>query len=208
MSSSIVVEADTRTIDFGSREAKNGTEIVSTRGTYELNGDVLTIHSEYKFTDLVSGVLIRKMQNKNIWKRGLCNIEDYDSRKSSNGMAVFYLNGNDENTGRGKLIPGDKVDVLVSLTLPNGTPQQCVLVEGLEIDGSSEPVENRERQMRLQGTREQCLLLQNTANHQIMSLRIRKPNDEKLQFPDGINRKAFKELDAASRNRDLEPTNE
>ncbi|MEJ7592959.1 MAG: hypothetical protein WKF77_15535 [Planctomycetaceae bacterium] len=203
-SGALVVDADMRTIDFGSQKIDNSTEIISARDTYELNDDVLTIHSEYTITDLVSGALSQKGQNTNIWKRGLCEIPDYDGRNPGNGMGLFYLNGNDENTGHGKLIPGNKVDVLVSLKLQNGTPQQCVLAENLEVDGSSEPTENRERQISLQGTLEQCLLLQNTPKQETMSLRTRKPNDETLQFPDGINREAFKELDAAASHKTLD----
>ena len=208
VSRTVIVDENARTIDFGSMKVKNGlpNEIASERGTYELTGDVLTIHSEYACTDSVSGALIQKGQDTNIWNRGLCEIGDYDGRNPGNGMGLFYLNGNDKNTGYGTLLPGTKVDVFATLTLPNGTPLQRILVESLEVDGSSEPTANSERQMRLLGTREQCLLLQNTAKHEIMSLRIRKPNDKKNQFPDGINREAFKELDAASRNRDLEPT--
>jgi len=211
VSRSVVVDASAKTIVFGAVKVKGGlpNEIVSEQGTYELTGDVLTIHSEYTCTDSASGTLISKGEHTNTWKRGLREIpDDYDSRKPSNGMGLFFLNGNDKNTGYGTLLPGTIVDVFATLTLPNGTPLQRILAESLEVDGSTEPTENRERQIRLLGTREQCLLLQNTAKHEIMSLRIRKPNDEKLQFPDGINRKAFKELDAARRNRDLEPTAE
>jgi len=211
VSRSVVVDASAKTIVFGAVKVKGGlpNQIVSEQGTYELTGDVLTIHSEYTCTDSASGTLISKGEHTNTWKRGLREIpDDYDSRKPSNGMGLFFLNGNDKNTGYGTLLPGTIVDVFATLTLPNGTPLQRILAESLEVDGSTEPTENRERQIRLLGTREQCLLLQNTAKHEIMSLRIRKPNDEKLQFPDGINRKAFKELDAARRNRDLEPTAE
>ena len=211
VSRSVVVDASAKTIVFGAVKVKGGlpNQIVSEQGTYELTGDVLTIHSEYTCTDSASGTLISKGDHTNTWKRGLREIpDDYDSGKPSNGMGLFFLNGNDKNTGYGKLLPGTIVDVFATLTLPNGTPLQRILAESLEVDGSTEPTENRERQIRLLGTREQCLLLQNTAKHEIMSLRIRKPNDEKLQFPDGINRKAFKELDAARRNRDLEPTAE
>jgi len=211
VSRSVDVDASAKTIVFGAVKVKGGlpNQIVSEQGTYELTGDVLTIHSEYTCTDSASGTLISKGEHTNTWKRGLREIpDDYDSRKPSNGMGLFFLNGNDKNTGYGTLLPGTIVDVFATLTLPNGTPLQRILAESLEVDGSTEPTENRERQIRLLGTREQCLLLQNTAKHEIMSLRIRKPNDEKLQFPDGINRKAFKELDAARRNRDLEPTAE
>ncbi len=85
-------------------------------------------------------------------------------------------------------------------------PVASVLAENLEVDASTGTDARSERQIQLLGTREQCLLLQNAAKHQTTSLRTRKSNDEKLQFPDGINREAFKELDAAARSSDLEPT--
>jgi hypothetical protein len=208
VSRTIVVDENAKTIDFGSMKVRNGRphEIVSERGIYKLTGDVLTIHSEYTSIDSVSGAVLNKGLHTNIWKRGLCEIpNDYDSRNPGNGMGYFYLNGNDENTGHGKLIPGNKVDVFVSMTPPNGTPFQIVLAENLEVDGSSEATQDSQRQMRLLGTREQCLLLQNSVKQETMSLRTRTPNDETLQFPNGINRDAFKELDAAaSPNRDRE----
>jgi biopolymer transport protein ExbD len=113
---SFVLDAGKQTIDFGSRKVEDGNEIFSERRTYRLVGETLTIQSEYKRIDSVRGTLIQKGQHTDIWKRGLCDIGNYDSRNPGFGMAFFYLNGNDENTGAGKLIPGEKVDVLVLQT--------------------------------------------------------------------------------------------
>ena len=202
-SSSVVIDANAKTIDFGTCNVKGGMphEVCTERGTYELSGDQLTIHSEYKVMDSVTGALTGEGQHTNIWKRGLCEIRDYDDRNPGNGMGLFYLNGDDENTGQGKLIPGDKVDVLVLFNSLNETPVQRVLIERLEVNQSSKGTANSQRQIGLLGTDEQCLLLTNPPKNGTMSLRFRRADDGVLRYPDGINREAFKELEDADPNR-------
>ena len=203
MSSSLAVDPKTRTVDFGNLPGEKPILSWRERGTYEVDGDRLTIHSDITFTDSEIGK--QKQHETNIWKRGLREIGDYDGRSPENGMAFFFLNGNDENTGQGKLIPGDKVDVLVSFNSLDETPVQRVLVENLEVDRSSEGTAKSKRQVGLLGTEEQCSLLSNVPKHGIMSLRLREADDEvledpivfNLESPGGINWEAFKELDAS-----------
>ena len=114
-------------------------------------------------------------------------------------MGLFHLNGNEIDTCQGKLVPGDKVDVIVSFTPLNQQLVQRVLVEKVEVESSSEPQPNGpHRQVCLLGTREQCLLLDNTPKHGTLSLVARNPEHETLQYPNGINAEAFKELEAAA----------
>ena len=195
VSSSLVVDSKARTIDFGTLKGKLPILKVTEQGTYEFSGDLLTIHSESTIVDSEIGT--QKQQQTNIWKRGLVEIRDFDSRNPGNGMDFFYLNGNHEDTGQGKLIPGDKVDVIVSFASLNENPIRRVLAERLEVDSSSN------LQISLLGTREQCLLLHNAPKHGKLSLAARKPEDDTLQYPDGINREAFKELEAAAASTEL-----
>jgi len=154
----------------------------------------------------VSGAVIQKGQHTNIWKRGLCKIENYDGRNPGHGMGICHLNGNDENTGLGKLLPGDNVDVLVSFALKEGAPVQRVLVESIEVDGSSEPKQDRpaERQIRLLGTREQCLVIDD-ANMRGLTLSVSRKLDGKTQqFPGGINTDTVKEMKEVAPQKSLD----
>ncbi len=212
-SRTVVIDQNAKTIEIEVTELKGGlpNQVVSERGTYALSEDLLTIHSEYTISDSVSGSVIQKGQHTNIWKRGLCKIENYDGRNPGHGMGICHLNGDDENTGLGKLLPGDNVDVLVSFVSKDDTTAQRILVENIEVDGSSEPTQARpaERQLRLLGTREQCLVIDD-ANMRGVTLSVSRKLDGKTQqFPGGINTDAVKEVKEVAPRKNLdvsEPT--
>lgn len=209
----VVIDQNAKTIEVGANELKGGlpNQVVSERGTYTLSGDLLTIHSEYTISDAVNGSVIQKGQHTNIWRRGLCKIENYDSRNPGHGMGICHVNGSDENTGLGKLLPGDKVDVLVSFASKEGPPVQRVLVEKLEVDGSSEPKESGqgERQIRLLGTREQSLIIDDANMRGVTLIVSRKLDGKTHQFPGGINADAVEEMKEVAPRKSLdvsEPT--
>ena len=159
------------------------------------------IRSEYTISDAVNGSVIQKGQHTNIWKRGLCKIENYDARNPGHGMGICHVNGSDENTGMGQLIPGDNVDVLVSFASKEGPPVQRVLVENIEVDGSSEPKQNppAKRQLRLLATREQCLIIDDANIRGLTLIVSGNLEGNTQQFPGGINTDAVKEMKVAPR---------
>lgn len=204
----VVIDQDEKTIEVGAHELRGGlpSQVVSERGVYTLDGDVLTIHSETSISDSVSGAFIQKGTHTSIWKRGLCKIEDYDGQNRGPGMGTCHLNGSDENTGLGKLIPGDKVDVLVSFQSKEGSLVQRVLLESIEVDGSIEPKQGRPggRQIRLLGTREQCLIIDD-ANMRGVTLSVRRELDgETQEFLGGINTDAVTELKEVAPQKSLD----
>ena len=154
-------------------------------GTYDLQGDVLTIHEQ-------------EFNSTFVWKRGHRELPS-KAVTVPEGVAIFGFAGDEAATGEGQLMPGDFVDVTATFSQGDNKEQQRVVVERVEVDALREKRNDQsQRLVKLLVTNEQADLLHETWRRGSLKLVLRKPGDDTLQHPGGINPQVLVEMQAAA----------